>query len=154
MPTDSPMAALDAPKRILVLNGPNLNLLGTREPEIYGTRTLADLESFLRAHVAARPVELAFAQSNHEGALIDALQEAEGTFDGVVFNPAAYSHYSYALRDAVAAISVPVIEVHLSDIGRREDFRRVSVVAPACVAQIAGKGFEGYSEALDRLLGE
>ena len=154
MLTDAPRDA--ASTRILVLNGPNLNMLGTREPDMYGTRTLSDLEALLRHHAAqaSREVELEFFQSNHEGALIDALQDAHDTFDGVIFNPGAYSHYSYALRDAVASIQVPVIEVHLSDISQREEFRRVSVVASVCVGQIMGKGFAGYSEALDRLLGD
>ena len=139
--------------RYLMLNGPNLDMLGIREPEIYGTQTLADLEAEMRAYAQKRGVVLDAFQSNSEGVLIDKLHEAhfEG-IDGIVYNPAAHTHYSYALRDAVAAISVPVVEVHLSDIAAREDFRHGSVIADECIAQIKGKGFEGYKEALDLLI--
>ena len=115
-------------------------------------QTLADIEAEVVAHGRARGVEVACFQSNHEGTLIDKLHEAHAAFDGVVYNPGAHTHYSYALRDAVAAISTPVVEVHLSDISTREEFRHVSVIAPECIAQIKGKGKRGYKEAIDLLV--
>ena len=135
--------------KFLVLNGPNLNLLGKREPGIYGTGSYDDLCMEITAYAAARGIR----QSNHEGALIDEIQAADGVYDGIVINPGAYTHYSYAIYDALLAVSVPAIEVHLSNINRRESFRRVSVTAPACVAQIVGHGFLGYMEAMDLLAG-
>ena len=140
-------------KRILVLNGPNLNLLGVREPDVYGTVTLADIEREVAAYAAERGATVDCFQSNHEGVLIDRLHAARGVYDGIVYNPGAHTHYSYALRDAVSSIDVPTVEVHLSDISSREDFRKVSVIAPVCIAQIKGKGKEGYQEAVDVLLG-
>ncbi len=139
-------------KNILVLNGPNLNLLGVREPDVYGTVTLADIEREVKAYAAERGARVDCFQSNHEGALVDKLHEARGAYDGIVYNPGAHTHYSYALRDAVSSIDVPTVEVHLSDISAREEFRRTSVIAPVCVAQIKGKGKEGYKEAVDVLL--
>ncbi len=138
--------------RVLVMNGPNLNLLGTREPEVYGTTTLGDIEALVVTRAAEIGVDVTFFQSNHEGALIDRLHEARGQVDGVVFNPAAYTHYSYAIRDAIAAVGLPVVEVHLSDIASREEFRRVSVTEAVCVAQISGLGPSSYSAGLERLV--
>jgi 3-dehydroquinate dehydratase-2 len=128
---------------VFILNGPNLNLLGTREPETYGTQTLSDVEEAL---VAAFPdVTLTFEQDNSEGALIDHLHAAHaGGVDGIVFNPGGYTHTSVALRDAVASIDPPVVEVHLSNVHAREDFRRTSRIAPVCVGQISGLGVSGY----------
>jgi len=137
---------------ILVLNGPNLNLLGEREPAVYGTMTLSQLNFKLASYAKKKKASLRARQSNHEGVLIDLLHAHRKWADGIVFNPGAYSHYSYALRDAVASISVPTIEVHLSNIKKREAFRRVSVIAPACVNQFYGNGAQSYLDAIDALL--
>ena len=130
--------------KVLVLNGPNLNLLGKREPEVYGSGTLAEIEAQVRELGAAWKCEVVFAQSNHEGALIDLLHAAMEDTDAVVFNPGAYTHTSYALRDAVSSIGLPVVEVHMSNVSARESFRRTSVIAPACAGQISGFGANSY----------
>lgn len=137
--------------RILVLNGPNMNMLGEREPEVYGSQTLGELERAVADHAASKGVEVECFQSNSESELIERIQEARGSFDGIVYNPAAHTHYSIALRDAVAASGVATVEVHLSDIARREGFRAHSVIAPVCVAQIKGRGVRGYLDAVDLL---
>ena len=137
---------------VLVLHGPNLNLLGEREPEIYGAMTLAELNAKLTAHARGNGASLRARQSNSEGKLIDLLHAHRRWADGIAFNPGAYTHYSYALRDAVAAVRVPTIEVHLSDVTKREPFRRVSVIAPACAGRRYGKGAQSYIEALDDLI--
>lgn len=139
-------------KKILLINGPNLNMLGVRDPAIYGTDTLASIEAEVVAYGAKRGAQVDCFQSNHEGELIDRLHAAHGVYDGIVYNPGAHTHYSYALHDAVECIDVPVVEIHVSDISKREEFRRTSVIAPACVAQIKGKGKAGYLEAVDVLL--
>ena len=138
--------------RILVLHGPNLNLLGTREPEIYGYTTLDDINAMIAARAAEAGIEPAFYQSNHEGDLVDAIQQANHKFDFIIFNAAAFTHYSIAIRDAIAAIDVPVIEVHLSNIHQREEFRHTSVLAPVAMGQICGLGVESYLAALEAII--
>ena len=138
--------------KFLVINGPNLNLLGLREPAIYGSRSFTALQDFIRASAAEAGVEVALFQSNHEGAIVDAIQAAYGTVDGIVINPAAYTHTSVAILDAVKAVSIPTVEVYISDVSAREDFRQISYIRPACVATIAGHGFQGYLEAMELLV--
>ena len=138
--------------KILVINGPNLNLLGLREPEIYGAKTYEDLMNMIKDNAARRGDEVSFFQSNHEGALVDAIQRAyfDGV-EGIVINPAAYTHTSVALLDALKAVRIPAVEVHISAVNEREAFRQVSYVRAACVTCVAGKGFDGYLEAMDIL---
>lgn len=130
--------------RILILNGPNLNMLGTREPDKYGTQTLSDIENFLTEEARKLNVEIDFAQSNIEGELVNKIQEAKGKYDGIVMNPAAYTHTSVAIRDAILAVNLPTVEIHLSNIHKREEFRKVSLTAPACIGQITGFGANSY----------
>ncbi len=139
-------------KSILILNGPNLNLLGTRQPEVYGTTTLQDIEAACAAKAEALGISVSFAQSNHEGALIDALHAAKGTHDGVILNAGAYTHTSIAIRDAISATMLPVIELHLSNIHAREKFRHHSHIAAVVVGQICGFGAHGYPLAMDALM--
>ena len=139
-------------KRILVINGPNLNMLGKREPDIYGHETLADLCDKIKAYGQKKGIQIECFQSNHEGDIIDKIHSAELDADGIVINPAAFTHYSYAILDALKSISLPAVEVHISDISKREAFRQHSVTKDGCVAQISGYGFDGYLMAIDQLL--
>jgi 3-dehydroquinate dehydratase-2 len=139
--------------KILVINGPNLNLLGTREPEIYGAETLEDINSSLQDAAQNLAVSVQFFQSNSEGELVDAIQGAVGIFDGIIINPAAYTHTSIAIRDAISAVALPTVEVHLSNVYSREEFRHKSFIAPVALGQIAGFGSVGYKLALEGLVG-
>ena len=140
-------------KKILVLNGPNLNMLGVREPELYGSESYTALVELCKEHARELGVEVECRQSNHEGALVDCIQEAYFLHvDGIVFNPAAYTHTSVALLDALKAVKIPTVEVHISRVDEREDFRQRSFVRAACIATISGHGFAGYTEAMDLLM--
>lgn len=134
--------------KILVINGPNINMLGIREPDIYGKDTFTSLLSLLERTAAEEQIEIAQYQSNHEGCLVDKIQEAYGRFDGIVINPAAYTHTSIAILDALKAVGVPAVEVHISDVSARESFRQISYPGLACCKTIAGHGIEGYREAI------
>lgn len=134
--------------KILVINGPNLNLLGTRKTEIYGTETLEEIMAWLKNSLEAVGHTFRFFQSNHEGELIDTLHRNQQWANGILINPAAFTHYSYAIRDAIEAINVPTVEVHLTDIHQREEFRRLSVIHPVCLSQVSGLGKESYLEGL------
>ena len=138
---------------ILVINGPNLNMLGIREPDIYGSATYADLCGLIETHAEKLGVTVALYQSNHEGDLVDAIQQARGEQDGIIINPGAYTHTSIALLDALKSAAVPAVEVHISDPDSREDFRKISYIRAACVKTIKGHGFGGYLEAMDYLAG-
>ena len=140
--------------KLLVLNGPNLNMLGIREPAIYGKETYDDLCRMVKEHAEKRGVEVSLYQSNHEGDLIDRIQMAYGDVDGIVFNPGGYTHTSVALLDAVKAVGIPTVEVHISDVSSREDFRQISYIRAACIATVAGHGLKGYLEAMDLLIGD
>jgi 3-dehydroquinate dehydratase II len=138
--------------RLLLINGPNLNRLGKREPHVYGSQTLSDLEQELIQFAAQYEAQLSCYQSNHEGDIIDQIHAAEGNFAGIILNPGAFTHYSYAIRDAVASVNVPVLEVHISNIHARESFRHQSVIAPVTIGQIVGLGVTGYKLAVLALL--
>ena len=138
--------------KILVLNGPNINMLGIREPKIYGKETYANLLAKIQNHANERGIELKMLQSNHEGVLVDEIQAAYKKFDGIVINPAAYTHTSVALLDALKAVGIPTVEVHISDVSKREDFRQISYIREACLATISGHGTDGYLEAIDLLI--
>ena len=138
--------------KILIINGPNLNMLGKREPEIYGRETLEDICDYIKEYAAKNGAETDFFQSNHEGEIIDKIHAAPQNYDAVVINPGAYTHYSYAIADALSSVTVPKIEVHLSNIHKREEFRKKSVTAPSCTGQIAGFGKTGYIMAIMALL--
>ena len=137
--------------KIKVVNGPNLNLLGVREPEIYGKKSYADLEKTIRDYAASKGIEIEIFQSNCEGTLVDAIQSCLGKFDGIIINPAAYTHTSIAILDALHAVALPAVEVHLSDVDARESFRRVSYAGMACEKRFSGLGFDGYLRAIDYL---
>ena len=138
--------------KILFINGPNINMLGIREPEIYGEKNYSDLLDYILVAAAELGVEASLFQSNSEGAIVDAIQAAYGKYDGIVINPAAYTHTSIAIPDALKAVSIPAVEVHLSDPGSREPYRRVSYTSEACIKSIAGDGFNGYRSAMLALL--
>jgi 3-dehydroquinate dehydratase-2 len=138
--------------KILIINGPNLNLLGIREPDIYGSESLSDIENWLNDQPEADGHSITWFQSNHEGELIDFIHGAMDNVGGIVINPGAFTHYSYAIRDAIAAINVPTVEVHLSDINTREDFRKISVIKDVCLDQISGLGKIGYLKGIQRLI--
>ena len=138
--------------KILVINGPTINMLGIREPEHYGRETYADMIEKIQNHCRRKGVEVTFFQSNHEGALVDEIQNAYGVMDGIVINPAAYTHTSIAILDAVKAVSIPTVEVHISKVEEREEFRQISYVRLACVKSITGHGTDGYLEAIDYLI--
>ena len=140
--------------KILVINGPNINFLGIREPNIYGKNTYDDLVNLIRSHAEKSGASVEFFQSNHEGAIVDAIQKAYyDKVDAIVINPAAYTHTSVAIADALKAVSIPAVEVHISDVNKREAFRQISYVRDVCKKTISGKGFDGYTEAIDFLIG-
>ena len=139
--------------KILILNGPNINMLGIREPGVYGSQSYAELLRLLQIWAKDLGVEMEHYQSNHEGCLVDKIQEAYGIFDGIVINPAAYTHTSVAILDALKAVGIPAVEVHISDVSKREDFRQISYAGKACVKTIMGQGLDGYRQAMAFLVG-
>ena len=134
--------------KILVINGPNINMLGIREPEIYGHETYKDLIKYVSEEAEKENIEVSFFQSNHEGAIVDEIQAAYGIFDGIVINPAAYTHTSIAIADAIKSVGIKTVEVHISDVTKREDFRQVSYVRPCCIGTIMGRGIKGYVDGI------
>ena len=138
--------------KILVINGPNINMLGIREPEIYGHKNYADLQEYIKSTADDLGIEVSLFQSNCEGAIVDTIQAAYGKYDGIVINPAAYTHTSIAILDALKAVGIPTVEVHLSDISSREQFRRTSYTSGACFKTISGEGFEGYKSAMSAII--
>lgn len=138
--------------RILVINGPNLNMLGIREPDIYGKNTYKDLCALIESYAAEKNVEVRIIQSNHEGVIVDEIQAALGKYDGIVINPAAYTHTSVAILDALKSVALPAVEIHISDVSKREDFRQISYAGMACEKSFIGLGFEGYLRGIDYLL--
>lgn len=140
--------------KIMVLNGPNLNMLGVREVGIYGSESYADLEALIENYASEKGIEATVIQSNSEGEIIDFIHHSLGNYDAIIINPGAYTHYSYAIRDALASVNLPAVEVHISNVYKREEFRHKSITAPACTGQIAGLGFRGYLLAMDYLLEE
>ncbi len=140
--------------KILVINGPNLNMLGVREPDIYGRTTYQDLCNLINAHADTKGIEVEIFQSNHEGFIVDKIQQAYGNADGIVINPAAYTHTSVAILDALKSVSIPAVEIHISDVSSREAFRQISYVREYCKKTICGHGINGYLEGIDYLLGE
>lgn len=137
--------------KILILNGPNLNMLGIREPDVYGSGTYVELIKLLESHAEEIGTDIQCRQTNHEGVLVDWIQEAMGQFDAIIINPAAYTHTSVAIADAIKAVRIPTVEVHISDVDSREAFRRISYVSAVCIKTVKGKGFMGYVEAMDYL---
>lgn len=137
--------------QILVINGPNLNMLGIREPDVYGSDTYDDLCEYIQGYCDEQKIAVSFFQSNHEGDIVDRIQEAYGKSDGIVINPAAYTHTSVAIADALKAVRIPTVEVHISDVDEREAFRKISYVAPVAIKTIKGMGFKGYTMAIDEL---
>lgn len=138
--------------KIMIINGPNINLLGIREPGIYGESTYTDLENYIENYAKQKNIEAVILQSNGEGEIIDFIHHALGNYDAIVINPGAYTHYSYAIYDALLSVGLPTIEVHISNIHKRDEFRRISVTAPACIGQICGLGFRGYTLAMNYLI--
>lgn len=138
--------------RVLVLNGPNLNMLGIREPEVYGGQTYSELCSLIGDYADKKGIEIEIYQSNYEGDLVTKIQNAYGIFNGIIINPAAYTHTSVAILDALKAVGIPTVEVHISDVSKREDFRQISFVREYCFKTISGRGFKGYLDAIDELL--
>ena len=134
--------------KIIIINGPNLNLLGKREPEIYGVETLEDILMWVVKKIDNEDIKIDWFQSNHEGEIIDRIHDSIGKFDGILINPGAFTHYSYAIRDAIASVGIPTVEVHLSDVNNREEFRKISVIESVCIHSVMGMGKKGYLEGI------